>query len=611
MWAIILLLGETIQFALAQNGAFSCAKFWPGVKPGDRFTVVGKCQMLDGYPKTIGNTKVSVIYTEDWSTSAKLIDSLLHEAITESIAYYGNFATIPDLVIILGAVQSSASLDASFPIPNGPCQIRSFEFWGAEQALKMDPKAMQSVAHEIYHCVQQEFSGGQVPPNGPSRWVVESSADYFSNLVFPRVNAEWRDAAYYDPEAPIWRNLYNANIWFQSLEPTHDVSYIHQFVTSTVFASSENEERARLAGYATFADDFFEFAKFFTIGSIIDSGGGYFPRIKTPEEVGIIWSADEDATEGTAVLEISPFTIREFSTTFDPGQNIKLYASTKGNQRLAWRLADPNAWNEFPTDALDGGLEGVITIPCASDPVAIFILFTSTEDEDMDKVEIGFVQQYEDKECCKRRPRKGDDKKKCSTTTAKHPRPTRRPRPPPTAKGSCKGSKIPMDSCLEKSWSLDIPTTQKFMEDILTAIPQAAVKNVRVSGTAKLEFHGKQATFTYDDFTVAYVQTLLDKDTPVSVVVNGKATGVVSTASGGDGSGTLCFTFTKGSGTAEAKVPSLGVNTKFNLAPSGGYFSNGKATYTCQNGKMALKPIRSPKTKNGVPSWGPYSYNAD
>ncbi|KAH7151572.1 hypothetical protein DER46DRAFT_665567 [Fusarium sp. MPI-SDFR-AT-0072] len=121
MWNALLLLGATIQFALAQNGAFSCAKFWPGVKPGDRFTVAGQCQMLEGYPKTIGNTKVSVIYTEDWSTSAKLVDSLLHEAITESVAYYGTFATVPDLVIILGAAPSSASLDASFPISDGPC----------------------------------------------------------------------------------------------------------------------------------------------------------------------------------------------------------------------------------------------------------------------------------------------------------------------------------------------------------------------------------------------------------------------------------------------------------------------------------------------------------
>ncbi|KAH7258903.1 uncharacterized protein BKA55DRAFT_561757 [Fusarium redolens] len=611
MWNALLLLGATIQFALAQEGAFSCAKFWPGVKPGDSFTVGGQCRMLEGYPKTIGNTKVSVIYTEDWSTSAKLVDSLLHEAITESVAYYGNFATVPDLVIILGAAPNpKASLDASFPIPNGPCQIRSFEFWGAEQALKMDPKAMQGVAHEIYHCVQQEFNGGQTPPVGPSRWVVESSADYFSNLVFPRVNDEWSRAVHYDPGVPIWRNEYNANIWFQSLEPSHDLTYIHQFVTSTVFTNSENEERARLAAYATFADDFFEFAKSFTIGSIVDSGGGDVPRINTPDDIGIIWSVDEDATEGTAVLETSPFTIREFSTSFDPGQNIKLYASTTGNQRLAWRLVDPNTWNAFPSDASGGGSEGVITIPCASGPVAVFILFTSTEDKDTDKVEISFVQEYEDKECCKRRSGKGAGKKECSTTTVKRPRPTRRPRPASTAKGSCKGSKIPMDSCLKKSWSLDIPTTRKFMEDILTAIPHVTVKDVRVSGTAKLEFHGKQATFTYDGFTVAYVQTLLDRDTPVSVVVNGKATGVVSTASGGDGSGTLCLSFTKGSGTAEAKVPSLGVDTKFDLAPGGGYFSNGKATYTCQGDKMTLKPIGSPKTKNGVPSWGPYSYNA-
>ncbi|EXL74797.1 hypothetical protein FOPG_10090 [Fusarium oxysporum f. sp. conglutinans race 2 54008] len=91
----------------------------------------------------------------------------------------------------------------------------------------------------------------------------------------------------------------------------------------------------------------------------------------------------------------------------------------------------------------------------------------------------------------------------------------------------------------------------------------------------------------------------------------GKPTGVVSKASGGDCSGTLCLSFTKGTGTAEANVPPLGVDTKFDLAPGGGYFFHGKATYTCQGDKMTLKPIGFPKTKNGVPSWGPYSYNAD
>ncbi|KAF5530785.1 cytochrome P450 monooxygenase [Fusarium mexicanum] len=151
-----------------------------------------------------------------------------------------------------------------------------------------------------------------------------------------------------------------------------------------------------------------------------------------------------------------------------------------------------------------------------------------------------------------------------------HSHPARRPRPSLTAKGSCKGSKIPMDSCLKESWSVDIPTTQKFMQDILTAMPQAAVKDVRASRTAKLESHGKQATFAYGGFTVAYAQTILDRDTPVSV---GKATGVVSTTSGGDGSGILCLTLTK--------VLLLGVNTKFDLTLEGGYFFNDKAIYTC------------------------------
>ncbi|KAF5633204.1 cytochrome P450 monooxygenase cytochrome P450 monooxygenase [Fusarium sp. NRRL 25303] len=43
---------------------------------------------------------------------------------------------------------------------------------------------------------------------------------------------------------------------------------------------------------------------------------------------------------------------------------------------------------------------------------------------------------------------------------------------------------------------------------------------------------GDLDTFTHDEFTIAYVQTLLRRDTPLSIVVNRKATGVVSTLHG-------------------------------------------------------------------------------
>ncbi|EXA32335.1 hypothetical protein FOVG_16379 [Fusarium oxysporum f. sp. pisi HDV247] len=155
-----------------------------------------------------------------------------------------------------------------------------------------------------------------------------------------------------------------------------------------------------------------------------------------------------------------------------------------------------------------------------------------------------------------------------------------------------------MDPCLKSFWSLDITTTQKFMEDILTGIPQVTVKDVRISGTAKPEFHSKQTTFTYDAFTVA-------------VVINGKAHWRRLQGFRKRLFRDIVPFLHQRDGDCRGKRAVTGVDTKFDLAPGGGYFSNGKATYTCQGDKMTLKPIRSPKTKNGVLSWGPYLYNAD
>ena len=52
--------------------AFSCTtQFWPTLNPGENFTVDAQCQFYPGYPRTVGNTKVSVAYTDNWGDHAR------------------------------------------------------------------------------------------------------------------------------------------------------------------------------------------------------------------------------------------------------------------------------------------------------------------------------------------------------------------------------------------------------------------------------------------------------------------------------------------------------------------------------------------------------------
>ncbi|KAJ3543164.1 hypothetical protein NM208_g3722 [Fusarium decemcellulare] len=604
MWASFLLLGISTSLALAQD-SFNCAKFWPSIKPGERFTVDAECHMYPGYPQTIGQTTVSVVYTNEWQGNLGIIDALLNEAITQSVAFYGNLAPVPDMVIILGAQASKAALDAGFPtFPDGPCQIRSFEGWAANEAVAMSPTAMQAVAHEIYHCVQESILGDR-PGGSPSGWVIESSADYFSNLVFPQANREWDSSMEYLPELPIYKQTYNASLWFQAMEGSRGMVYLQQFVTSTVFAADEDSERGRLAGYSTFADDFFLFAKDFTFNRITDTGGGVVPIQNFPEKRNVIWSVNEDETEGTAVIEAATFTIAQFTMAFEPGQNIKLYSSAKGNQRVAWRLQSQVYWSDLPSGGSSGGSEGIIEIPCASGPATVRVLFISTESKATDKVDLSYIQQYKDENCCKKGGKR--DLKACPTSA--QPEPTSSA-PEPTGTGSCTGSDIPMDPCLTKGgWSLDIPSTRALMKKRLSELPEITINNVQVSGAGGLSFDKSKASFTYTHLVTNIDISAEGLNLPVSVDITGKASGRFFIKSGGKGSGKACLAFTSGAGTATAQLPFIGEQV-FDLAPGGGYLYDMDVDYTCSGGKMTIMSAGSQDFTGGAPGWGPFSYNA-
>ncbi|CAM1501340.1 Fc.00g105020.m01.CDS01 [Cosmosporella sp. VM-42] len=604
-----LLLGVSLPLALAQDLVFNCASFWPSLSPGDSFTVNADCRMYPGWPKTIGQTTVSVIYTNDWQGNLGIIDNLLNEAIVQSVAFYGNLVPPPDLVIVLGAiVNEDAALDAWMPtFPEGPCQIRSFEHWATEEAIAMSPVAMQAVAHEIYHCVQHKMLGNS-DTNSPSLWVIESSAEYFSNLVFSKANGEWDEGIEYDPEVPIFEQLYKPNLWFQSLERSRGMVYLHEFVMSTIFANSPDEERARLASMAGFADDFFLFARDFSFNRIMDTGGGIVPIQHPPERRNVIWSVNEDETEGTTILETTTFTISQFTTEFDPGQNIKLYSSAKGNQRIAYRLQSDTYWSEVPSGGSSGGSQGVITIPCASSPVKVRFLVTSTEAKAADKVEVSFIQQYKDENCCK----KGRKRAASACPTSSRPvSTTAEPEPTGTGTGSCAGSSIAMDPCLTKNaWSLDIPSTQALLKRKLSELPEITIRDVRVSGGGGLKFDGKEVSFTYKGLATNFDITAADLDFSGGVTIDGQSSGFFFITTDGGGSGTACIHFKSGSGTAKAYIPFIG-EVDFDLTPGGGYIADMTIDYKCSGNSLTIvsSGVDNP-LGGGGPAWGPFAYNA-
>ncbi|KAF7560553.1 hypothetical protein G7046_g3597 [Stylonectria norvegica] len=607
------LLGLSLAgLALAQRTVFNCAIFWPSLVPGDAYTIDANCRMYPGYPITVGQTRVTVVYTEGWVGNLGIIDALLHEAIVQSVALYGTLVPPPDFVIILGETSNEdAALDALMPtFPEGPCQIRSFEGWAMDEALVMTPGVMQAVAHEIYHCVQHKMLGNP-PTNTASLWVIESSAHYFSNLVFSKANREWDAAIEYNPAAPIWEQTFEASLFFQSLELSRGMVYLHQFVMSTIFTSSPGEERARLASIPGFADDFFFFARDFSFNRIMDTGGGKIPVQNLPERQNVIWSVNADETEGTAVLETVPFTISQFTMDFDPGQNVKIYSNARGSQRIGWRLRSDTYWHEVPNTASSGGSEGVIIIPCASGPTTIRVLLISTEDKDTDKVELSYVQQYKDENCCKKGSRRRAAGLSACSTASSAVSTTSEPEPTNSGSGSCAGSRIALDPCLSgNGWSLDIPTTRDLIKKQFALVSELEIVNLQVSGAGGLTFDKGKFTFTYTGLTTDIDATTADIPISVRVTLDGKAAGMIFIKSGGSGSGTACLAYTSGSGTITTSSPFTGEQT-IDFTPGGGSIEDMDVEYTCGGGRLTIASSASQNPLGGGgPSWGPFAYNA-
>ncbi|KAH7134732.1 hypothetical protein B0J13DRAFT_89000 [Dactylonectria estremocensis] len=577
-----------IAAATVQASRFPCSSFWPSLQPGDANYVGGYCQTYPGYPQIVGTTEVIVVYTEEWQGDLGIIDDLLNEAIVQSIAVYDTLSTPPDMVIILGAgndaANETAALSTVIPSSKGPCQIQRFRWWSDDAGSAMSPVAMQGVAHEIYHCLQRSVLG-HGHKSSTTNWVFEASADYFSNVVFPSANGEVAREIYYQPDVPIWQQKsYVPALWFQSLERARGIVYLHDFVMSTTLTSSDNEERARLGAIPGFTDDFYLFATQFSFNRIYDTDGEQDSIQNPPKYHNAVWSMSDDGTEGSVELPTVPFTISGYSLQLDAGQTVKICSSATANQRIAWRRKGEVYWNDAPHVNSSDGSEGVLQIPCAGSSQEILILAISTTNKSSDTVEVRFVQQQKDDNCCNDSTM--SDSSECpassqssstsssslsSSSTGSAPKPTvsSAGSDSDSDSGSCTGSSIPMDPCLtSNSWTLDAPSTRELMEKQLASLRSIKVTEVEVSGAGGLEFGKKSAKFTYDELKMAVSVKAEGLKAPISVVVDGAVSGRFFIKAGGSGSGIACLSYTSGKGTAEAVLAITGKQT-FELAPGG------------------------------------------
>lgn len=165
--------------------------FKAGVNPGDY------CYLF--LEATVEGNRLRVYYPKWWQddpTRMSWANAALR-SLSKSASTYSQFGTYGDVNAVFSLTQllssfNTLAFESAFPA-NSPCPIVVLPLVYEDSTDEF----LQTVAHEAFHCYQDwNF---MMAPYDYHRWWAEGSAEYFSNVVYPNINAElgWMDS-YYD-----------------------------------------------------------------------------------------------------------------------------------------------------------------------------------------------------------------------------------------------------------------------------------------------------------------------------------------------------------------------------------------------------------------------------
>lgn len=231
-----------------------------------------------GLPAVIGGAEIKLYrFTRNWQGASNDVETLkqIASASLASLNYFSKFMTLKPISFFFVNEYPPGNWAAMAGWEGTPCHITVF--YGFDTASE---GAKQAVAHEIFHCLQA--INIYLPPDynhaHSANWWVEGSADYFSDLVYPKANREHYNQRQYNLDVPITeqKNPYSTSLFFQFLKQ-EGVGEINTIIQELKKQPRNNNKKGALTALATWPlmDYYFhEFAKAILNKTISDSGGG-------------------------------------------------------------------------------------------------------------------------------------------------------------------------------------------------------------------------------------------------------------------------------------------------------------------------------------------------
>lgn len=212
----------------------------------------------------------------------------------------------------------------------------------------------QAVAHEVFHCVQS-WSFPNTKPYDTHKWWMEGSAEYFSNLVHPSANLEYRKLEFLDTRATdlsIFQMTYENFAFFQFMGNKYSTGSLIGILNSISSANGHAGQEDALRAVADFKENFNLYVVELLSSGILDSNQQ--DRIKTASPPKVTDTKTVEDKDDDPEFRVQPFTAMRFRVDYKQEKRFLQNALTPDAAQFSSVKQDLHqdigSWSDLPPE---------------------------------------------------------------------------------------------------------------------------------------------------------------------------------------------------------------------------------------------------------------------
>lgn len=286
------------------------------------------------------------------------------DGLATSTVVYDELATVGDVNAVFSLTDGGAALasQAYFDLAEA-CPITIFPAASTDG----DAVYLQTLAHEVFHCVQDR-TFKKTSPYVSHKWWLEGSAEYFSNVVYPTTNDEHSRTGGFDRRSthePLSAMAYENTVFFQYLANRWGDQRV---VDALGHVADGGGDMSALASLDGMEDLWQDFVVAFAADGVLDTGGG------TVGGATMVSSVDEVTGEQQVTGDTAPFVATRFAFRYrDQMRFVQQHVPEPVHAAVPRaRVRDQTAWTALP-DEIRSGCDRPVT----------YIVVSTTVDRDL------------------------------------------------------------------------------------------------------------------------------------------------------------------------------------------------------------------------------------